>query len=121
MKKYLLIGTIGLALAFSARPAEAHDELGYFVLGTMVGSLLTRDSAPVVHYVPSYPVPVRYAPVYHAPVYHAPHVRHVHYPAPRVVVRHVYSTPPRHYVEVRPRHPHGGPPGQRVRHKHKRR
>jgi hypothetical protein len=121
MKKYLLIGAIGVALAFSAKPAEAHDELGYFVLGTIVGTVLARDAAPVVHYAPAYPAPVRYAPVYHSRVYRAPQVRHVYYPAPTVVVRHVYSTPPRQYVEARPRHPLGGPPGQRMRHQYNRR
>jgi hypothetical protein len=121
MKKYLLTGAIGLALAFSVKTAEAHDELGYFVLGTIVGSVLARDAVPVAHYAPAYPARVRYAPVYHAPVYYAPRVRHVHYPAPTVVVRHVYSAPPHYYVQARPRHPLGGPPGQRVRHQHKRR
>jgi hypothetical protein len=113
MKKYLLIGTIGLSLAFAVRPAQAHDELAYFMLGTIVGSVLARDSVPVVYHAPVYPAPVRYVPVYAPPAYYAP--------PPRVVIRHVYSTPPHHGVIARPRHPHGGPPGQRVRYQHKRR
>jgi hypothetical protein len=105
MKKYLAIGAVGLALALAHNPARAHDEAAYFVLGTIVGSALTRHST---HYAPvAYPVAVTYVPAY----------RHVYYPPRPVIVverRHYVPAPSYRYrTAVRHKHPHGGPPGQR--------
>jgi hypothetical protein len=105
MKKYLAIGTVGLALALAHNPARAHDEVAYFVLGTIVGSAWTRHStyyAPVVH-----PVPVTYLPAYHYAYYP---------PRPTVIVERRYYAPApyyRYHAVGRHGHPHGGPPGQR--------
>lgn len=104
MIKYLVIGTLGLSLSLAGHAARAHDEAAYFVLGTVVGSALTRHSA--------YHAPVGYT----APVVYVPAYRHAHHGRPTVVVHQRYYAPApryRHRVETRHGHPHGGPPGQR--------
>jgi hypothetical protein len=117
MKKYLVLGVASLSLALAYAPAQAHDEATYFVLGTIVGSALTRHAAPaprVAYYAPVpqvvYPVQVHYAPVRHV----------AYYPPPVVVVERYYAPPPRYYAAPKyyakaARHPHGGPPGHQRR------
>lgn len=87
MNKLLAIGILGSALALAGNRAEAHDEGAYFVLGTIVGSVLNSHSvrhAPTIHYAP--------APHYAART-------HVYYPPPRKVVVHKHHYRERHYRE----------------------
>jgi hypothetical protein len=83
------IGLVGFALGLSSNAARAHDEAAYFVLGTVVGSVLTQHGhrhAPVLRQYPVHYYPSHYYPSY---------------PAPRHVVvyhgGHRYAPPPQHY------------------------